>query len=120
MVLCVFCNGFTSVDIFQVFGDPCSGAGKILAVTVACSAITNPTVASYGFVHEHDSLTLSCGAETISDVTFASYGLPIINGQGSYTLNPACNAPSSVNVVKGICNGRSSCTVGANNMVKIF
>ena len=57
--------------------------------------------------------TLDCGSYgTISDITFASYGTP--TGYCGSLAKGSCDAPTSLDVVKGLCVGKASCTVPSN------
>ena len=63
---------------------------------------------------ENDSVTLSCpSGQSIDSVVFASYGTPT-GACGAFAAG-ACDAATSVDVVKALCLGRQSCTVPATN-----
>jgi hypothetical protein len=64
--------------------------------------------------NENASVTLDCGGgRVISQVVFASYGLPT-GSCGSFATGN-CNASNSVAVVSAACVGQKKCTVNANN-----
>jgi large repetitive protein len=93
-----------------------SGSGTITAFNVTNVAVACSNTAVCGAADENQTLSLTCPTgTTISAATFASYGTP--NGAcGSFTTS-ACNAATSASVVNTACQGKNSCTVGANNGV---
>ncbi len=65
---------------------------------------------------EGTSLTITCVAgSTITNVDFASYGNPV-GSCGSYAAG-TCNSPTSLQVLKNLCVGKATCTVGVNNTI---
>jgi len=67
-------------------------------------------------VPEHAVIHFQCVSGTISQIVFASFGTP--NGEcGSFTVNPACNAKNSVEIVSKACLGKSSCTIEASDTI---
>lgn len=71
-----------------------------------------------GVAEENSALELSCaGGQTISAVTFASYGTPGGSCGSSFSVNSSCNAASSAKVVEGLCLGKPRCTITASNSV---
>ena len=60
------------------------------------------------------SLVLSCVGGTFTSVSFASFGLPLIEpGQCAFAATPNCSAPSSVDVLTRACVGKSWCSIDA-------
>ena len=72
------------------------------------------------YVTEGGAARLSCGLGTISNITFASYGLPIGDCYTGFTADPECNAADSLSVVEGICVGLQGCTIDAINVRSVF
>ncbi|OQR92286.1 rhamnosebinding lectin (SAL), partial [Achlya hypogyna] len=105
------CTGLPSCNIAastSVFGDPCPGEDKYLAVQVDC--IGANTIE--GTVLEGSVLSLTCPAgSSISSIDFASYGTPNNYVEGD------CQAKTSVAVVTAACVGHPSCDVPATNEV---
>jgi hypothetical protein len=50
----------------------------------------------------------------ISDVEFASFGVPKGSCTKGFTVDPSCNSNRSIPVVKAACVGKASCSVEAN------
>ena len=60
------------------------------------------------------NLVLSCVGGTFTSVSFASFGLPLIEpGQCAFAATPNCSAPSSVDVLTRACVGKSWCSIDA-------
>jgi len=75
-------------------------------------------IITYGLVPELGNLLLTCGASaSIDSISFASYGTPINNGAGSYSINSNCHATTSASVIQSACVGRSTCNIFADNSV---
>jgi hypothetical protein len=67
-------------------------------------------------VPEGGTATLTAPAGmTFSAVTFASYGTPISNGNGTYSINPNCHASISQSKAEAALLGKNSGTIVANN-----
>ena len=63
------------------------------------------------------SFTLKCApGQQIKSIDFASYGTPT-GTCGNFAINPKCNSNVSLSVIKGLCEGKETCTVGASNNV---
>nr|5H4S_A Chain A, L-rhamnose-binding lectin [Toxopneustes pileolus] len=107
------CEGRSECSIAasnDVFGDPCIGTYKYLEIDYIC--------ARRGRSCEGSSLTLSCSSGQTISVLDAFYGRtagPEICKGNAQDQN--CRAESSLNIVQSACNGRSSCSVNANNNV---
>jgi hypothetical protein len=96
-----------------VFGDPCGGTVKRLAVTYSCRAVSSGTC---GQAKEGSSLSLSCpSGKVIGSISFASYGTP--NGSCPSFSTSSCHASSSKSRVESSCLNKQSCSVSANNAV---
>lgn len=78
-----------------------------------------------GVGHEMDNkgqpVVLQCnGGGTISSIDFASFGTPVVSSaanactNASFAVDPACDAPTSMQVVSALCLQHTSCTVYAN------
>ncbi|XP_057301474.1 rhamnose-binding lectin-like isoform X2 [Hydractinia symbiolongicarpus] len=112
------CNGKRSCSIGasnRVFGDPCYGVYKYLAVRHSCVRV--PT--RRRLVCEHRNLALSCPAGLKLRITFANYGRlsrGICPGSNSHRTT-TCTASSSVGKVAHACNGKHSCSIAASNRV---
>merc|ERR1711915_795693 len=93
---------------------------KILVVTLVMVVLQQETSAfrsKRGKACEGSSLTLSCNAGESITVIYAQYGRStgaICPGTNS---GQTCYNPSSINTVRGSCNGQQSCTVSATNSV---
>ncbi len=137
------CNASTSLSVAQatcvgknacsvaanngVFGDPCYGTNKSFALEVTCSGAGSAPVdagstgGSSGTdvcasAAEQGEATLACpSGQTIDGIVFASYGSPTGTCQSFQTTS--CNATTSLSTVQADCEGKSSCTVAANNGV---
>ncbi|XP_003728290.2 rhamnose-binding lectin [Strongylocentrotus purpuratus] len=95
----------------QIFSDPCVGTYKYLEMEYTC--------ARRGRVCEHDILHIGCPPGQKIVVLDAFYGRmagPDICPHPQ-TSNQNCRASSSIRIVKDKCNGLSSCTVTASNVV---
>jgi hypothetical protein len=69
-----------------------------------------------GMALETTTLNLTCATgQTITDVKFASYGLP--TGLAPNYAIGTCDAPSSERVVETACLGKTSCSIPATNAV---
>jgi len=69
-------------------------------------------------VAEGKSFTLRCGSgQTITAVSFASYGKPDGTCDSVLTIDRTCNAPNSKAYVESHCLKKSSCTVKVGNGV---
>ncbi|MFL5814061.1 MAG: hypothetical protein ACJ763_10835 [Bdellovibrionia bacterium] len=98
----------------SIFGDPCSGVGKTLAVQAVCSAPS--TSSACGSAAENQAVQVSCpSGQVISSISFASYGTPT-GSCGSFAVS-SCNASTSKSVVQSACVGKASCQVSASNSV---
>jgi hypothetical protein len=96
-----------------VFGDPCVGTYKKLAVAYSCQS---PNAAQCAEVDEGGTATLSCpNGQNIGAIAFASYGTP--TGSCPNFSSSSCHASSSKSVVEAACLNKQSCSVGANNGV---
>eukprot|EP00057_Strongylocentrotus_purpuratus_P032612 XP_788214.1 PREDICTED: L-rhamnose-binding lectin CSL3 [Strongylocentrotus purpuratus] len=95
----------------NVFGDPCVGTYKYLEIEYTC--------ARRGRSCEGGTLALSCSSGQTILVLDAFYGRmagPEICPHPQVS-NQHCRASSSLPIVKGICNGQTSCSVSATNNV---
>ena len=71
-----------------------------------------------GYASEGDFITLTAPAgTTFTSVAFASFGSPIANSNGTYTINPTCHAANSQSVVEAAFIGQNSVTIKADNAV---
>jgi hypothetical protein len=96
-----------------VFGDPCVGTYKKLAVAYSCVS-TNAGQCAQG--NEGSTAALSCpSGQVIKSIAFASYGTP--TGSCPNFVASSCHASSSKSVVEAACLNKQSCTVGASNGV---
>jgi hypothetical protein len=123
------CNSATSMGIVQnmclgkascavpvdlhLFGNVCDGVVKRLAASVQCG---HPTTMLCGKMDEDlkapPKLLLSCAAnQTITKVTFASFGTPTGDCTSGFKVDPKCNSANSTKIVEGLCLGRASCSV---------
>jgi alpha-galactosidase len=96
-----------------VFGDPCVGVGKKLAVAYSC---VSTNAAQCAEASEGGAANVSCpSGQVIGSIAFASYGTP--TGSCPNFLNGSCHASSSKSKVEAACLNKQSCSVGANNDV---
>jgi hypothetical protein len=67
-----------------------------------------------GTAEENEIVRLTCSqGEIIDRIAFASYGTP--EGECGSFVAGACDATTSIEVVEGLCVGRSTCVVPASN-----
>lgn len=98
-------------------------------VTVVLSAACSTNADTFSAAHsalegevcasasENGTANVSCPAgQTISKVTFASYGSPT-GVCGSYSASDSCSADNSQSIVEAACLGKDSCSVDASNGV---
>jgi hypothetical protein len=97
-----------------VFGDPCSGTPKKLAVAFTCKSVA-PT-GQCAQVGEGSTASLSCpSGQLIRSISFASYGTPA--GNCPSFQRGSCHASNSQSRVESACLNKQTCSVGANNSV---
>ena len=94
----------------DVFGDPCFGTGKYLAVDYEC-AVPKEVVACEG-----NWVSLSCPSGYSINVHYARYGRDDTS-TCSASSNNNCNSANSMSKVGGACSGQNSCSVKAGNDV---
>lgn len=102
----------------EVFGDPCVGTTKCLAVCAVYAAPVAAPVAKVisGQVAEHETLTLTAPAGMVfTGVIFASYGTPT-GSNGSYSLG-GCHSLKSQSVVESYLLGKNTASIPATNEV---
>lgn len=111
------CNGRRSCSVHatnKVFGDPCPGVYKYLAVRYTCVSPPRSKTAC-----EHRKLILLCPPGFKILITSANYGRRskyICPGSNSGTTT-TCRDRSSFSIVAKKCNRRSSCSISASNKV---
>ncbi|HET9502620.1 MAG TPA: LamG-like jellyroll fold domain-containing protein [Hymenobacter sp.] len=70
------------------------------------------------YATEGNTITLTAPAgTTFTAVAFASYGAPIANSNGTYTVSPSCHAPNSQSVVEAAALGKNTFTIKADNNI---
>jgi hypothetical protein len=125
----------------SVFGDPCSGIGKKLAIVYTCSGgsvdncpndpnKTEPGLCGCGVpegtcsggtkkcaqADEFTKASLSCpSGQTINAISFASWGTP--SGTCPNFVKGTCHAATSQSKVQSLCLNKQSCIVKARNAV---
>ena len=92
----------------EVFGDPCRGTGKYLAVDYECAVPKQATAC------EGRSVYLSCDSGYTIHVHYARYGRDDTSTCSRHS-NSNCNSGSSMSKVGGACSGKRSCFVKADN-----
>jgi len=137
------CLGKSSCNVSAdngVFGDPCSGTQKVLAVDVLCgssSSVATPTPAPVpvptatatpapsptssadicSVAAEHSNVSSTCPAgQVITKIVSATYGTAPTGSCGAFVAT-SCNAANTLSVVQNACLGKSSCNVSADNGV---
>jgi hypothetical protein len=71
-----------------------------------------------GYATEGNYITLTAPAgTTFTSVAFASFGSPIANSNGTYTINSACHSTSSQRLVEAAAIGKNTFTIWADNSV---
>ena len=80
-------------------------------VTGASGPVTSPFCAEVLNVQPISMYCQDAGATM--DITFASYGVPT-GGCGSFAVNASCNTANSLDIVKGFCEGKQSCSFMAD------
>ncbi len=125
-----------------MFGDPCSGIGKKLAIVYTCSGggvidncpndpnktepglcgcgvpegTCNPGTSKCAQADEFTSAGLSCpSGQTIKTISFASWGTP--SGTCPNFVKGTCHASTSQSKVLSLCLNKPSCSVEADNAV---
>ncbi|XP_075491404.1 beta-galactosidase 15-like [Primulina tabacum] len=93
-------RGLNTLVLFEEFGgNPC---------LVTVKTVTNSK--AYAHAYEGSSLELSCqGKRVISNVNFASFGLP--NGTFGSLEKGHCESSNSISVLKEACVGQKSCSI---------
>jgi len=134
-----WCNAYSSIPVVSseclhqqsctinanngAFGEPCVNTDKYLAIQARCvyepSTPEPPSIVDSnsitGTAEQGSTLTLTCpGSDIISEIRFASYGLP-----KEFTAT-WCDAATTVGVVSQACLGLHECTVAANNGVFMY
>ena len=108
-----YCAGQNSCEFNagnDVFGDPCRGTGKYLALDYECA------VPKHAFACEGNYVSLSCPSGYTIHVHYARYGRDDTSTCSS-SSNSNCNSGSSMSKVGGACAGKRSCSVKAHNDV---
>lgn len=113
-----------------VFGEPCYGRTKYLAVDVACDPPPPEPPTTCAMVREGKPLKLICpNGERVASVIFASWGTPqgkcrplwgatVRHGHGDVAsdLSPGdCEAHGAEEVLRGACVGKAQCSISAAN-----
>ena len=127
---CLAQNSCTVKATNEIFGEPCYGRTKYLAVDVECDPPPPEPPATCAVVREGKILKLSCpSGERIATILFASWGTPqgkcrplwgatVRHGQGNVAsdLRPGnCEAPGVEEVLQGACIHREQCSISATN-----
>lgn len=127
---CVGKNSCTIKATNSVFGEPCYGRTKYLAVDVACDPPPPAQPTTCAVVREGKVLSLTCPTgERIASVIFASWGTPrgkcrplwgatVRHGHGdvSSDLSPGeCEAQGVEEVLREACVNKETCTISATN-----
>jgi len=111
------CQGETSCVLKAnngIFGDPCYGTHKYLQVRHTCVTPVNAVVC------ERKSKTIRCSGGSKLYVINANYGR---TAGGSVCPHPhsikstQCSASKSLDIVRSLCQGQTSCTLEARNKV---
>ena len=111
------CQGETSCVLSannRIFGDPCYGTHKYLQVQHTCVTPMNAVVC------ERKSTTIGCSGGSKLYVLKANYGRM---ADGSECPHPhsikstQCSASKSLDIVRSLCQGRTSCNIEASNIV---
>jgi hypothetical protein len=82
---------------------------SILTGSVPCASVSGQLVEKLG-----DLLLVAPPGCVFSSVVFASFGTPSLASPTPttpYSLNPGCNAPTSVSIVSSLCVGKTACNV---------
>ncbi|XP_057292266.1 L-rhamnose-binding lectin CSL3-like [Hydractinia symbiolongicarpus] len=111
------CNGRRSCSVYasnKVFGDPCPGVYKYLAVRYTCVLPPRSNQAC-----ERRKLNLLCPAGFKILITSANYGRrsKYICPSSNSGTTTTCSDPSSFSIVAKKCNGKPSCSISASNKV---
>jgi hypothetical protein len=97
-----------------VFGDPCSGTSKKLAVSFTCKSIA--PAGQCAQANEGSSASLSCpSGQIINSIALASYGT--VTGTCPDFVKGTCHSSNSQAKVESLCLNKGSCSVPANNAV---
>ncbi|MCU0665309.1 MAG: M66 family metalloprotease [Myxococcota bacterium] len=97
-----------------VFGDPCSGTRKKLAVAFTCKDVA--PAGQCAQAAEGSTANLSCpSGQVMRVISFASYGTP--TGSCPSFATSSCHASTSKSKVESACLNKGSCSVGASNGV---
>lgn len=132
------------LPLFNNGNDPCVGVAKSCAVQVTCSTPQPPLPPGppgpappfppsppapggqgCGVVGAGGAMALSCpGTQLISNITFASYGVPVGGCPSNLLRNPACDADSPAGwganatfAVEALCLRKARCSVPVDPML---
>ncbi len=129
---CVDKSSCTIKATNAVFGEPCYGRTKYLAIDVACDPPPLEPPTTCAVVREGRVLSLTCpNGERIVRVIFASWGTPrgkcrplwgatVRHGHGEVAsdLRPGeCEAQGAEQVLQEVCIDKERCTVSATNEI---
>ncbi|KAM3618549.1 uncharacterized protein V6R79_021694 [Siganus canaliculatus] len=104
-----------NTNVFRT-SDPCNGIYKYLDTTFVCRP------AEHVVVCEQSVATLQCDEGDVITVLSADYGRAdtttcVFERPSGQVQNTACTSSTATSIVATRCNGRSSCSVRANNGV---
>lgn len=110
------CESKESCDVEVLaahFRDNCPGTSKFLDVDYHCEAPTQGEV-----VCEHAEMAINCAEGETIQIQSAGYGRWNYSTCDNSAMSTAsCSASGALNTVKGLCDGKSSCSVKASNSV---
>ncbi|XP_029975050.1 uncharacterized protein LOC115408432 isoform X2 [Salarias fasciatus] len=117
------CDGKTTCIIRasnSVFGDPCGGTYKYLEVDYTCELHEQSSRQSHSVTCEGSVAQFQCEPGQVISILKANYGRLDENTCAAgrpkaQTRNVKCSNPA--NEVSQLCQGKSSCSVGASNSV---
>ena len=138
------CSLSTDIQHFNGGGDPCVGVAKACAVQVTCSTPQPPLppgppgpappftplppapgAQGCGVVNAGRAFNISCpGAQLVSNISFASYGVPLGGCPASLSRNALCEADNPLGwganatfAVEALCLRKARCNVPVDPML---
>jgi len=114
-----FCLGKNSCQLNvtnKVWGNPCEGVDKVLALQVTCGAPTHEIVCVTAAQDTTFTLTCPSANQVIVQIIFGSYGTPF-GACPTGWIPSSCNSNTTMNLLSANCIGKNSCSMDVSNTV---
>ncbi|XP_078485663.1 L-rhamnose-binding lectin CSL3-like [Ciona intestinalis] len=112
------CQGRNSCSLLasnSVFGDPCRRTFKYIYLEYQCKKTVNSEIRT-GTICEHNQSTISCEQGYTINVLDSFYGrTDRTTCPSGNTYTTSCKASHSPIYIRGLCQGRRTCTIRADN-----